>query len=183
MEVNNKVIHYCWFGGNPLSDFVKKCIETWKKFLPDFEIKEWNEKNFDVNQCAFSKGAYEQKKWAFVSDYTRVKVLEEFGGLYLDTDVEITKDISKFLNDDLVLGQEDSKMANAAVVWVKEKHNKHIQNLLHFYETQEKFNASGDMYDISIPRIVKKYLETIGFNRDIDEIQKIDNDTVIIYPM
>ena len=65
-KANNKIIHYIWFGGNPISELTKKCIQTWKKFLPDFEIKEWNESNFDVNQCPFVKEAYEQKKWAFV---------------------------------------------------------------------------------------------------------------------
>lgn len=104
---NKKIIHYIWFGGNPLSDLTKKCIETWKKYLPDFEIMEWNEKTFDVNQCAFVKEAYEQKKWAFVADYTRFKVLEKYGGIYLDTDMEITADISKFLEKDLFLGVED----------------------------------------------------------------------------
>ena len=97
MEKNNKIIHYIWFGGNPISELTKKCIATWKKYLPDFEIKEWNENNFDVTQCPFVKEAFEQKKWAFVADYTRFKVLEEYGGIYLDTDMEITADISKFL--------------------------------------------------------------------------------------
>ncbi|MDD4376367.1 MAG: glycosyl transferase, partial [Clostridia bacterium] len=72
-----KIIHYCWFGGKPLSNLTLKCIESWKKYLPDFEIKQWDENNFDVNQCIFVKEAYEQKKWAFVADYTRFKVLEQ----------------------------------------------------------------------------------------------------------
>lgn len=180
----NKVIHYCWFGGNPLSDLTKKCIESWKKFLPDFEIKEWNETNFDVNSCKFIKQAYEQKKWAFVADYTRFKVLEQYGGLYLDTDMEITKDISKYLEHDLFLGVEDSKMINAAVVWSKEKENKHIKNIINIYESMEEFNPNGDLYEMSVPRVLTKYFTNYGFEKENDsEIQVLDNESAYIYPM
>lgn len=84
-----KVIHYCWFGGNPKPELIVKCIESWRKFLPDFEIKEWNETNFDVNFCKFSADAYAAKKWAFVSDVARLKLVYEHGGIYMDTDVEL----------------------------------------------------------------------------------------------
>lgn len=180
---NKKIIHYIWFGGNPLSDLTKKCIETWKKYLPDFEIMEWNEKTFDVNQCAFVKEAYEQKKWAFVADYTRFKVLEKYGGIYLDTDMEITADISKFLEKDLFLGVEDSKMINAAVVWAKEPHNPHIQDIVKIYESKEHFNETGDLYDESVPRVLTKYFEQFGFDGQKDEIQTFDDDKVYVYPM
>lgn len=180
---SNKVIHYIWYGGNPLSNLTKKCIETWKKFLPDFEIMEWNEKTFDVNQCPFIKEAYEQKKWAFVADYTRFKVLEEYGGIYLDTDMEITGDISKFLEKDLFLGVEDSKMINAAVVWSKEAHNPHIQEIVKIYESKKHFNETGDLYDESVPRVLTKYFGKFGFDGEKDEIQTFDDDKVWIYPM
>lgn len=180
---NNKIIHYIWYGGNPLSDLTKKCIQTWKKFLPDFEIMEWNENTFDVNQCPFVKEAFEQKKWAFVADYTRFKVLEEYGGIYLDTDMEITKDIAEFLEKDLFLGVEDSKMINAAVVWAREAHNPHIQNIVKIYESKKCFNETGDLYDESVPRVLTKYFETLGFDKELDEIQILDNDKVYIYPM
>ncbi|MDO4283022.1 MAG: capsular polysaccharide synthesis protein [Clostridia bacterium] len=180
---NNKIIHYFWFGGNPLSELTKKCIETWKKYLPDFEIKAWNENNFDVNQCTFVKEAYEQKKWAFVADYARFKALEEYGGLYLDTDMEITADISKYLEHDLFLGCEDSKMINAAVVWAKEKNNKHIANIVKFYESMEKFNPTGDLYEMSVPRVLTSYFEKYGFNKELEEVQVLDNNSAYIYPM
>ena len=88
-----KIIHYCWFGGKKIPNSVKKCIKTWKKYLPDYEIKEWNEENFDVNVCPFVKEAYENKKWAMVSDYARIYALYQDGGIYLDTDVKILKNI------------------------------------------------------------------------------------------
>lgn len=86
-----KVIHYCWFGGKPLPSDTKKYIDSWKKYCPDYEIKEWNENNFDVYSHPFMKAAYEAKAWAFVSDYARLKIIYENGGIYLDTDVELIK--------------------------------------------------------------------------------------------
>ena len=183
MEKNNKIIHYIWFGGNPISELTKKCIATWKKYLPDFEIKEWNENNFDVTQCPFVKEAFEQKKWAFVADYTRFKVLEEYGGIYLDTDMEITADISKFLEDDLFLGVEDSKQINAAVVWVKEAHNPYIKDIVDIYESKKKFNETGDLYDESVPKVLTKYFSKFGFDGQKDEIQIFEDNKIHIYPM
>ena len=77
-----KIIHYCWFGGNPLPDDAKKCIASWKKFFPDYEIKEWNESNYDLSVCSYVKEAYESKKWAFVADYARFDILYKYGGVY-----------------------------------------------------------------------------------------------------
>ena len=88
-----KKIHYCWFGGNPLSEEVKRYIASWKKYCPDYEIIEWNESNFDVMENAYCKEAYEAKKWAFVSDYARLKVLHDHGGFYMDDDVEVVKSL------------------------------------------------------------------------------------------
>ena len=86
MNKNGKYIHYCWFGGNKLPRKLKKYMKTWKKYLPDYEIVEWNESNFDVNFCEFVKDAYENKKWAFVSDVARLYALYNYGGIYFDTD-------------------------------------------------------------------------------------------------
>lgn len=92
-----KVIHYCWFGCKPLPEDVKRYIKTWKKYCPDYEIKEWNESNFDVKQNQYCREAYEAKKWAFVSDYVRLKVLYDYGGVYMDTDVEVCKPLDHSL--------------------------------------------------------------------------------------
>ena len=89
MEKIPHIIHYCWFGRNPKSELVLNCIESWKKYLPGYEIREWNEDNYDVTQVNFVKEAYENQKWAFVSDYVRFDVLYQFGGIYFDTDVEV----------------------------------------------------------------------------------------------
>lgn len=89
-----KIVHYCWFGGNPLPEDAIKCIESWKKYLPDYEIKEWNESNFDLDCCQFVKDAYKEKKWAFITDYVRLYAMVNEGGIYMDTDVEVCKPLS-----------------------------------------------------------------------------------------
>ena len=104
-----KVIHYCWFGRNPLPDLAIKCMDSWKKFFPDYEIKEWNESNFDVNCCAYVKEAYEAKKWAFVSDYARFWILYYYGGLYFDTDVEVIKPFDDIIKRGAFIGCEQTK--------------------------------------------------------------------------
>lgn len=101
-----KIIHYCWFGGNPLPELAVKCIESWKKYCPDYEIKRWDESNFDLKCCDYVKEAYQAKKWAFVSDYVRFKVLYDEGGLYFDTDVELIKPIDDILARGPFMGVE-----------------------------------------------------------------------------
>ncbi len=109
-----KTIHYCWFGGAEKSDTIKMCIESWKKFCPDFEIKEWNESNFDVHCCKYVEEAYNSKKWAFVSDYCRFYVLYNYGGIYLDTDVELIKPIDD-LPSTFVGFERDSCVASGLI--------------------------------------------------------------------
>lgn len=101
-----KIIHYCWFGRNPLPPLALKCIESWKKFLPDYEIKEWNEDNFDVNIIPYTQEAYKAKKYAFVSDYARFWVLYHHGGLYFDTDVEVIKPMDEIIAKGSFMGCE-----------------------------------------------------------------------------
>ena len=101
-----KVIHYCWFGRKPLPEFAKKCILSWKKYLPDYEIKEWNEDNFNVNIIPYTAEAYEKKKYAFVSDYARFYILYHHGGIYFDTDVEVVKSLAGIINDGPFMGFE-----------------------------------------------------------------------------
>ena len=101
-----KIIHYCWFGGNPLPELAQKCIASWKKFLPDYEIKEWNEQNFDVYQTIYSAEAYTLKKYAHVSDYARFWVLYHYGGIYFDTDVEVIRPLDDILAKGSFLGFE-----------------------------------------------------------------------------
>lgn len=92
-----KIIHYCWFGRNPLPPLAQECIASWRKYLPDYEIKEWNEDNFDVNAIPYTAEAYRQKKYAFVSDYARFWIMYHYGGLYFDTDVEVIRPLDDII--------------------------------------------------------------------------------------
>ena len=116
-----KYIHYCWFGDKPLPKLAKKCIESWKKYLPDYEIIKWSEENVDLEECPFIKEAYDNKKWAFVADYARTKALKEMGGIYFDTDMEITKKIDHLFNCNTFLGIEDTGFVAVGVWYEKNK--------------------------------------------------------------
>lgn len=105
-----KMIHYCWFGRKELPPLAKKCIASWREFMPDYEIREWNEDNFDVNSIHYTAQAYKHKKYAFVSDYARFKILYEYGGIYFDTDVEVIKPIDDILEKGAFFGlEQDAK--------------------------------------------------------------------------
>lgn len=107
-----KTIHYCWFGGNPLPPLAEKCIDSWKKFLPDYEIKRWDESNFDVNIIPYTSEAYQAKKYAFVSDYARFWILYKFGGLYFDTDVEVIRPMDDIIARGPFMGCEGRPTPN-----------------------------------------------------------------------
>ena len=113
-----KIIHYCWFGRNPLPPLALKCIESWKKFFPDYEIKEWNEDNFDVDIIPYTHEAYEAKKYAFVSDYARFYILYHYGGLYFDTDVEVIKPMDDIIERGAFMGCENEAKPGATALAV-----------------------------------------------------------------
>lgn len=104
-----KIIHYCWFGRGEKPQLAKKCIASWKKYCPDFEIKEWNEDNYDVNAHPYTKFCCINKKWAFLSDFVRLDVVERFGGIYLDTDVEVIRPLTELLSYSAFYGFENER--------------------------------------------------------------------------
>lgn len=110
-----KVIHYCWFGGNPLPKSALACINSWKKYFPDYEIKEWNETNFDVHCNKYCSEAYDAKKYAFVSDFARFKILYDEGGVYFDTDVEVIKSFAPILENGAFMGCETQSVYTNSV--------------------------------------------------------------------
>lgn len=132
-----KVIHYCWFGPNPKSELALKCIDSWKAYCSDYRIIEWNEDNFNINCCPYVREAYEEKKWAFVTDYVRLWVLYNYGGIYMDTDVEVLGSLDSFLCHEAFSGFEDGKHIPTAIMgsvvnnsWVRI--NLEIYNDKHF---------------------------------------------------
>ncbi len=130
----NKKIHYCWFGGNEKSKLINKCIESWKKLCPDYEIVEWNESNFDININDYVKEAYENKKWAFVSDYARLWTVYNHGGIYLDVDVELVKPLDDLLQYDAFFSSENNLNINTGLGFGAVKNNDIVKMLLDSYE-------------------------------------------------
>ncbi len=144
-----KIIHYCWFGRGQMPELALKCIASWKKHLPDYELKLWNEDNFDINSNSYVKEAYEARKFAFVTDYVRLYALYNEGGIYMDTDVEVLKSLDDLLTLPAFSGYESNKtsmfptglMASAkGGVWVKEQLD---------YYTDRHFLKPDNTYDMT----------------------------------
>lgn len=172
-----KYIHYCWFGGKPLPKLAKKCMKSWKKYLPNFEIMRWDETNVDVNECPFIKEAYENKKWAFVADYARAKAMYEYGGIYFDTDMEIIKPIEELLANSFI-GVEDSGKI-ACGVWMEKEPSSYLSKyLLSYYQSQKSFDVNN-MFEFSIPKLITDALSCFGFDEFNDKIQVLDNKMTI----
>lgn len=166
-----KIIHYCWFGPKQIPEKISEYIETWKKFCPDFEIMLWNEDNFDVNLFKVSELAYQAKKYAFVADVCRIYALEKFGGIYLDTDMQLIKPIDDLLYHPAFVGFEDDDFAAAGIIGAESK-NPFIIDVLGYYEEIENINFNSmEIYDFTIPIIFTKILK-----EKFSLISKINND-------
>jgi len=169
-----KIIHYCWFGGNDKSALALSCIESWKFYLSDYEIIEWNEGNFNVNSCEYVSEAYESKKWAHVSDYVRAKVLHTHGGIYLDTDVEIRRNLDQFLVHKAFSGFELKGFPFTAL-WGTEKGHHWPLKVVEYYH-KAKFTLETNTVSVS-----KLLVSDYGINPNLDKLQVFDND-IFIYP-
>ncbi len=130
-----KIIHYCWFGGKPLPKLARKCKRSWENFFPDYEIKEWNEKNFEVNANPYTKYCYEHRQWAYLSDFVRLFVVEREGGLYFDTDVEVVKSPVKLLAScRAYFGWETKEYLNTGLGFAAEAHHSAVRAMLAMYD-------------------------------------------------
>ena len=174
-----KIIHYCWFGRSEKPEIVKKCIQSWKNILTDYEIIEWNEDNFDINSNKYVKEAYENKKYAFVSDYVRVKVLYNMGGIYLDTDVEVYKSLDEFLEEESFWGFEEKNYIATSTIGARSG-NRLIKQFLDFYEGKSYTEMAKDVETSTNVQIVTRIFKEIGFEMN-GERQSIDN-IGTIYP-
>lgn len=178
--MEKKYIHYCWFGDKKFPKLGKKCLESWKKYLPDYEIIKWSEENVDLNECPFVKGAYESKKWAFVADYVRCKALKEYGGIYFDTDMEVIKNFDSLLDCNTFLGVEDSGYVAVGVWYEKNKDALLPTKLLEVYRNMKEFNVDK-IADVSIPKLISDVLKDYGLAEDTTEVQHLKED-IKIYP-
>lgn len=167
-----KKIHYCWFGRNPLPESAQKCIASWRKYLPDYEIIEWNEDNFDVNSIPYTQQAYEAKKYAFVSDYARFKILYEHGGLYFDTDVEVIRSMDDIVVKGPFMGFEinpgekrkfgavNPGLGIGAIVGMKQfREIIDYYDNLHFIESDGTYNVTDAVVNITTRELLKKGLK------------------------
>lgn len=181
-----QIIHYCWFGGKPLPSLAVRCIESWRKYCPDYEIKEWNESNFDLSVCSYVKEAYAEQKWAFVSDYARFWILYHEGGVYFDTDVELIRtidDICKrgaFMGCEWTMaGQRKDFLANPGLGLAAPSGLGLYKNILEFYNQKSFYRKNGFPDLTTVVTNVTAILETHGW-KHMPNIQCIDG--IYIYP-
>lgn len=164
-----KIIHYCWFGRGEKPELAKKCIASWKKFCPDFEIREWNEDNCDYLAMPFMAEAYAAKKYAFVSDVMRLVVLEQYGGVYFDTDVEVVRDISPLLNDEGFIGFENNRFVNSGQVMAAVPHQPIVQAMIDEYKKLHYMQPDSSVMPVGCPRLNSDVLERFGLIRNGQE--------------
>ena len=179
-----KVIHYCWFGRNALPKDAQRCIDSWKRFFPDYEIKEWNESNFDIHIVPFVYEAYKLKKWAFVSDYARFWILYHYGGLYFDTDVEVIKDMTPILEEGPFMGCEKEwdtpGMRIAAGLGLGALPSMNVyKELLDIYNNLHIIQKTGTISLPTVVDIVTDYFMSRGIKQCRE---KVAVDGITIYP-
>ncbi|WP_339661502.1 glycosyltransferase family 32 protein [Croceibacter atlanticus] len=174
-----KVIHYCWFGGNPLPQLAIKCINSWRKYLPDYEIKEWNEKNFPLENYVFAKEALENRKFAFVSDVARLHALKYEGGVYMDTDVEVLKPLDNLLNQTAFSGFENDDFVPTGIM-ASVKNGDWVSELIDYYNNKPFVDQAGNLDTTTNTYIITQMMREKGFvmNNTYQEIK----DYVAFYP-
>ena len=172
-----KIIHYVWMGRGEKPKKIQKCIKTWKKHLKDYEFIEWNEDNFDIKSNPYVAKAYEEKKWAFVSDYIRMWAIDKFGGIYLDTDVYIIRDLEPLLKNRAFVGFENKRYPFTAVFGAEKGHPL-IKKILQYYKNLKSYDFNfEDNNTISVSQIL---IEDYGCKRNNSE-QTLKDD-IRVYP-
>lgn len=165
-----KIIHYCWFGGNEKPELAKKCIASWKNNCPEYEIREWNEGNVSLESCPqYVRDAYTAKKYAYVTDFVRLKVLCDHGGFYMDTDVELLRSLDPFLADQGVIGFENDEFVNSGQMLAAEAGHPILAEMMARYEGIEFWKADGSMYLLGCPHVNTDALVNHGLVRNGQE--------------
>ena len=174
-----KIVHYCWFGGKEKPDSVKKCIESWKKFLPDYQLVEWNEDNFNIEKLQYTKEAYAAKKYAFVSDVARIEALYQYGGIYMDTDVEVLKTFTPLLDARCILGMEEKGYV-ATSFMAFEKEHPLVKQFLNLYENISFLDKNGQIITgTNVAKLTNLFIEK-GFVQE-NYYQELE-EGIKIYP-
>ncbi len=176
-----KILHYCWFGKGELPELAVRCLESWKKHLPEYQIVVWNEDNFDVEQYRFASEAYKEKKYAFVADVCRLYALKKMGGIYLDTDVEFLRPIEKYmLNEAAFTGFEDNLLLSSAIMG-SEKNGQWINDLISYYSDRSFYLADGSFDMLPNTEIITAFIKTNKNVKINNVFQKLDG-YVTSYP-
>lgn len=175
-----KIIHYCWFGGNPKPPMFYGCFKSWKKYCPDFKIVEWNESNYDISSAPlYVQQAYEAGKWAFVTDYVRLQVIYENGGIYLDTDVELVKKPDLLLNNRAYFGFEGTEYINTGLGFGAEKESPILSEIMIDYDGITFVQENGN-YDVTpCPQRNTAVFLRHGLIQDGSK-QRLDDGTLIL---
>lgn len=160
-----KKIHYCWFGRGKMPELALKCIESWKKYLPEYEIKEWNEDNFDLNLYPYVREAYDNRKFAFVTDVVRLYALYHEGGIYMDTDVEVLKPLDAFLNCPAFSGFEDDVHVPTGIM-ASEKGGKWAEENLAYYDGRHFVNEQGELDLTTNVTTITNYMLPYGLKQN-----------------
>jgi hypothetical protein len=161
-----KIIHYCWFGGNPLPEFAQKCIDSWKKHCPDYEMTLWNESNFDVSAVPFTAQVASVKKWGFIVDYVRAYAVYNRGGIYLDVDVELLRPFDgAMLRNKCFCGFESEKFAAPGLIFAGEKECVVAKEVMDFYSSYNFIKADGELNLTASPRIFTGILLKYGLKQ------------------
>lgn len=175
-----KVIHYCWFGGNPKPKLAEKCIQSWRKFCPDYEIIEWNENNFDIASAPlYVRQAYAAKKWAFLTDYVRLQVVYENGGIYMDTDVELKKNLDFLLCHRAYFGFEAGRYIATGLGFGAEKGTPILRELMEDYASIPFVKEDGTFDSTPCPRRNTEVFLRHGLVQN-DQIQTLSGDLLIL---
>ncbi|MDD3139231.1 MAG: glycosyltransferase [Lachnospiraceae bacterium] len=157
-----KIIHYCWFGNGQLSAMEQKCIASWKKYCPEYTFMEWNESNYDVSQCTYTKEAAQAGKWGFVTDYVRLDVLYQYGGFYFDTDVEFLKPLDDLCTNTAFIGFEQNDRVNDGQGIGAVPHLDMIRGLRDMYFSLHFCNEDGSLNLVECPQYRTQYLMEKG---------------------
>lgn len=174
-----KIVHYCWFGKKEKPESVKKCIDSWKKFLPDYELMEWNEDNFNIDKLQYTKEAYAARKYAFVSDVARIEALYRYGGIYMDTDVEVLKSFSPLLDARCILGMEEKEYVATSFMAFEKGHSL-VKQFLNLYENLSFYDEKGQIITgTNVAKLTNMLVEK-GF-KQINDYQELE-DGIKIYP-
>lgn len=177
-----KTIHYCWFGGRPLPKSARKCIASWKKHFPDWEIKEWNESNFDINAIPYTRQAAERGKWAFVSDYARFHILYNNGGIYFDTDVEVIAPMENIISRGAFMGWEKSHVGVGVATGLgigAPKGHPVYREIIDYYTTLPFIDENGRQLPGTVVKHVTDILLRHGLKLE-DTLQTVGE--ITIYP-